>query len=371
MKRYLVGALLTLVGLTAYAQENSGYVSILPGYQWSSGTFHTVVAPVAAMLEQEDGILGSVDAGWYFTDHFGLHLGFVYVQAEHRTSWSVYDFAYPDFTQQRNMRFAELGPELVWQTSSDNQVYFQLNVGHMVGGSNLEVENAGNLYTLDDNGSEGWTLGGAIGHKVYFNDVVAWTIQGAYHTVRDQPVDHMWDVRTGLSFRFPATRPAPPAALAPPPPPPPPSPPPPPAPTPTPPPPPPPPPTPPPVEMVTIDLDESVLRFVTNKWDIPENGKPALDEAVKTLKETGAMEVYVVGHTDSTGRRAWNDTLSMNRAQSVVKYLVAHGVDASRIVKVEGVADTQPRADNATTEGRSQNRRVTVKAVVPVKVPAK
>jgi outer membrane protein OmpA-like peptidoglycan-associated protein len=123
--------------------------------------------------------------------------------------------------------------------------------------------------------------------------------------------------------------------------------------------------------MITIDLDESVLRFVTDMWAIPESGQPALDAAVKTLKETGAMEVYIVGHTDSTGSRAWNDTLSLKRAQSVTRYIVEHGIDASRIAKVEGVADTQPRADNATKEGRAQNRRVTVKAVVPIQVPAK
>jgi len=123
--------------------------------------------------------------------------------------------------------------------------------------------------------------------------------------------------------------------------------------------------------MITIDLDESVLAFATDKWVIPESGKPALDAAVKTLKDTGAMGVNVTGNTDNRGSRAWNEVLSLRRAEAVRKYLVEHGIDASRIAKVEGVADTQPRADNATKEGRAQNRHVTVKAVAPVRVPAK
>ena len=123
--------------------------------------------------------------------------------------------------------------------------------------------------------------------------------------------------------------------------------------------------------MITVDLDEHVLAFATDKWAIPAAGTAALDSVIKTLRDTGAMDINIVGHTDSRGSRTWNDTLSLNRAEAVRKYLVEHGVDASQIAKVEGVADTQPRADNATEDGRAQNRRVTIKAVVPVKVPAK
>ena len=122
---------------------------------------------------------------------------------------------------------------------------------------------------------------------------------------------------------------------------------------------------------MTINLDESVLHFVVDKWDIPKEGEPALDAAVAKLKEYGALKINIVGHTDSSGSDAWNATLSKNRAESVKKYFLAKGIDPSRIDKVYGVGPTQPIADNKTKEGKSKNRRVEIKAVVPVDVPVR
>ncbi|MEY4753148.1 MAG: hypothetical protein RJA44_823 [Pseudomonadota bacterium] len=69
--------------------------------------------------------------------------------------------------------------------------------------------------------------------------------------------------------------------------------------------------------------------------------------------------VQVVGHTDSTGSAASNQTLSVNRAGSVRDYLSSHGVPAGRI-QVEGKGENQPVADNATEQGRARNRRVEI-----------
>jgi len=65
----------------------------------------------------------------------------------------------------------------------------------------------------------------------------------------------------------------------------------------------------------------------------------------------------VVGHTDSTGSAAYNQTLSVNRAQSVVNYLASRGIPMQRM-SAEGRGDTQPIADNNTETGRAANRRV-------------
>jgi OOP family OmpA-OmpF porin len=136
------------------------------------------------------------------------------------------------------------------------------------------------------------------------------------------------------------------------------------------PPPPPPPPPPPAPKMIQITLDESVLHFALNKWDIPKDGMPVLDEVVAKLQRYNAMEIAIVGHTCSLGSDAWNATLSKNRAESVKKYLVSKGIAESRIVRVEGMGPKNPIADNKTKEGRSKNRRVEISAIAPVEVPA-
>ncbi len=65
----------------------------------------------------------------------------------------------------------------------------------------------------------------------------------------------------------------------------------------------------------------------------------------------------IVGNTDSTGSTDANNQLAQQRAQSVMAYLVAHGVDAKRL-EVQAQGQNQPVASNATDTGRALNRRV-------------
>ncbi len=69
-------------------------------------------------------------------------------------------------------------------------------------------------------------------------------------------------------------------------------------------------------------------------------------------------DILVTGHTDSTGPEAYNDGLSMRRAEAVVSYLKSIGVEANLIA--EGKGETDPAADNSTKEGRAENRRVVI-----------
>ena len=107
-------------------------------------------------------------------------------------------------------------------------------------------------------------------------------------------------------------------------------------------------------------LDSARLHFATNKADLDDQGKQAVQEVADKLKAYhGDYKVVVDGYTDSRGSKALNEKLSKRRAQAVADALVADGIAADR-VSSEGKGPADPAADNATAEGRDKNRRVEV-----------
>jgi OOP family OmpA-OmpF porin len=75
------------------------------------------------------------------------------------------------------------------------------------------------------------------------------------------------------------------------------------------------------------------------------------------------LEVIIaVGHTDSIGTDAYNQKLSVRRAEAVKAYLQSKGVESNRIY-TEGKGEKQPVADNKSTAGRAKNRRVEIEVV--------
>lgn len=98
---------------------------------------------------------------------------------------------------------------------------------------------------------------------------------------------------------------------------------------------------------VEFDFDKSTLR--------PES-QQTLNEATEVLKQYPDIRVEVAGHTDSIGTEEYNQGLSERRAAAVYDYLVANGIDGSRL-NSRGYGETSPIADNATREGRQRNRR--------------
>jgi len=99
------------------------------------------------------------------------------------------------------------------------------------------------------------------------------------------------------------------------------------------------------------------ISFDTGRADIKPEMRPVLDQLTKNLDSK--VNVTVVGHTDNTGNDAINDTLSIERAQSVRNYLSVRGVDAKRI-NVQGRGSHEPVASNTSDSGRAQNRRVEI-----------
>ena len=103
-----------------------------------------------------------------------------------------------------------------------------------------------------------------------------------------------------------------------------------------------------------------VLRGINFDFDratIKPEFEGVLDAGVEALKENADVRVQVAGYTDSVGTDAYNQGLSERRANAVLEYLSTHGIDGSRLSAV-GFGETNPVADNATDDGRSQNRRV-------------
>ena len=102
-----------------------------------------------------------------------------------------------------------------------------------------------------------------------------------------------------------------------------------------------------------FDFDKSVLK--------PE-GKAKLDDLVGKIKDINLEVIIAVGHTDSVGSDAYNQKLSVRRAEAVKAYLVSKGIEKNRVY-TEGKGEKQPVADNKTKEGRAKNRRVEIEVV--------
>ena len=119
------------------------------------------------------------------------------------------------------------------------------------------------------------------------------------------------------------------------------------------------PPAPPAASKVTFaadaffDFDKSVLK--------PE-GRAKLDDLVSKIRDVNLEVIIAVGHTDSVGSDAYNQRLSVRRAEAVKAYLVTKGIERNRVY-TEGKGEKQPVADNRTKEGRAKNRRVEIEVV--------
>lgn len=103
----------------------------------------------------------------------------------------------------------------------------------------------------------------------------------------------------------------------------------------------------------------SDISFASGQDEIAPRLMPILDQFAQGLNQQTAMEVRIVGHTDSTGSDAINLPLSVQRAQSARDYLVSRGVAASRI-SIDGRGAREPIADNSTEAGRARNRRIDI-----------
>jgi OmpA-OmpF porin, OOP family len=112
-------------------------------------------------------------------------------------------------------------------------------------------------------------------------------------------------------------------------------------------------------EKVTFAAD---VLFDFDKAVIKSEGTSKLDDLSSKMRGINLEVVIAIGHADSIGSDAYNQRLSMRRAESVKAYLVSKGVESSRVY-TEGKGEAQPVADNKTRDGRARNRRTEIEVI--------
>jgi len=114
----------------------------------------------------------------------------------------------------------------------------------------------------------------------------------------------------------------------------------------------------------TVTLTDDSARFGFNQASLGPDSMAALDELAAKVKSYGkAVYLEIEGHTDSTGDESYNMMLGEKRAEAARNYLNMKGGIPLHAMNVISYGETQPIADNATRDGRAQNRRVVVKVL--------
>jgi outer membrane protein OmpA-like peptidoglycan-associated protein len=121
------------------------------------------------------------------------------------------------------------------------------------------------------------------------------------------------------------------------------------------------------IPLEPIDIDGVVelknIFFDVNKWDLKPDSKAELEKLTQFLTSNPKLKIELGGHTDNSGDKKFNETLSTNRAKAVYDYLVTNGnIDAARLA-YKGYAATKPKVPNDSPENKAKNRRTEFKVI--------
>ena len=113
---------------------------------------------------------------------------------------------------------------------------------------------------------------------------------------------------------------------------------------------------------VVLNEDEGNFKF--GKVELPDEAKQKIDEMVSHMKaDPKNIFIEIEGHTDNVGSKVYNQTLGLERAEAVKRYLYeAHQVPLHKI-NVISYGEDKPVSPNNTRDGRAQNRRVVIKVL--------
>jgi len=101
------------------------------------------------------------------------------------------------------------------------------------------------------------------------------------------------------------------------------------------------------------------INFETGKSDIKTESQKTIDQIVEILKSNLTLKISIEGHTDNVGTPQSNQTLSENRAKSVMNAILSKGIDKARL-SAKGWGQDNPISDNTSEDGRAKNRRVEI-----------
>ncbi len=110
---------------------------------------------------------------------------------------------------------------------------------------------------------------------------------------------------------------------------------------------------------MVVELANESFHFDFDKADLRPQNREILSRIAGVLLASEGYRVFVYGYTDDTGSDEYNQGLSERRARSVGDYLAAAGLP-QELLQVRGFGRKNPRAGNATPEGRQKNRRVEI-----------
>jgi outer membrane protein OmpA-like peptidoglycan-associated protein len=111
-------------------------------------------------------------------------------------------------------------------------------------------------------------------------------------------------------------------------------------------------------EGIIVKFDSGIL-FDVNQSTLKTNARSNIESLATSLKNNPETTVLIVGHTDASGSDAYNQKLSVRRAEAVRSYTIAQGIASSRL-STEGRGESEPISDNTTEEGKALNRRVEI-----------
>jgi outer membrane protein OmpA-like peptidoglycan-associated protein len=115
------------------------------------------------------------------------------------------------------------------------------------------------------------------------------------------------------------------------------------------------------IPLMPIDTGSVVelknVFFDVNKWDLKPESRAELDKLVTFLQRNPNLKIELSGHTDNSGDKKFNITLSSNRAKSVFDYLVNTGKISAARMTSRGYGDTRPKVPNDSPENKAKNRR--------------